>query len=861
MIDTPHPSILMIRKLLLPGFAAVLAVVQLSCTRPQPPAAVLPPYERPAGSEIVPVLDPEAALASFRLPPGYRIELVAAEPMIREPVRIQFDGDGRLWVVEMPGYMPNLLDEGADQPTGRIVVLEDVNGDGRMDRRTVFLDSLVLPRSLAVLEQGIVWSSPPNLYLSKDLDGDLRADTTILLTGEFGNPASNVEHNANGFAWGIDNWLHSSQWPAQHRLIGGNFEVRRMPSQGQWGISMDQFGRIYRNFNEDPLRMDYFSPHYAVRNPNLPTVRGAYERLTPNVEVFPGHPTPAINRGYRPQTMRPDSTLAHYTAVNSPVAYVGDQLPRELLNQVFVAEPVANFIGRFAVGEGPDGLLSGRRVDERTEFLTSSDERFRPVFIANAPDGTLYIADMYRGIIQHRFYVTGYLEQQIIARGMEQPTGLGRIYRVVHESTRRVPQPRLSRESSVQLVRHLQHENGWYRINAQRIIVERGGTSAVNELRQMLARSRDERARLHALWTLDGLGEVQQATLLASLADPSPHVRAAAVRISEPWLTQAGSNAVKGQVLGLMGDAAPMVRWQLAASLGELPMAEREGALLTLVTRHGSDPLVPDLAVSGLAGREPAFLERLIQAPGAQAQVIAPTVGVLAGAITRSRDPDAVNALIRHAADPSVPRELRLALLPAGAGGGGGGGGGGFGGGGGGGGGGQQTQLPAPPQLLLGLTESTDEQLRARAQALAATLNWPGKPTPPRPPLRALTPEEERLFALGQQQYTALCAACHAVDGSGIANVAKPLAGSTWVQGNATALSRIVLHGKDGDLGLMPPMGGALSDEAVAAISTYIRRAWGNQADPVSPASVSEVRGSTMGRDRPWTAEELNARG
>ena len=170
-------------------------------------------------------------------------------------------------------------------------------------------------------------------------------------------------------------------------------------------------------------------------------------------------------------------------------------------------------------------------------------------------------------------------------------------------------------------------------------------------------------------------------------------------------------------------------------------------------------------------------------------------------------------------------------------------------------------QLPGVPESLLAMAASPDSALRVRAQSFAATLNWPGKPVPPRPPLRALTAAEQQLFAAGERQYATQCAACHQANGMGLAGIAKPLVGSTWVEGNATALIRIVLHGKEGDLGLMPGVGAALSDDAVAAVLTYIRRSWGNEADPVTPGAVLEVRGSTMGRNRPWAEDELNARG
>ncbi|MDB4913653.1 MAG: dehydrogenase, partial [Gemmatimonadetes bacterium] len=433
-------------------------------TAPTPPI--------PKGSVTVPTYTPAQELARFHPVDGYRIELVAAEPLVQDPVAIDFDADGRMYVVEMRGFMNNVNGTGEDRPIGRIVVLEDLDHDGRMDKATIFMDSLVLPRAIKVLEHGVLIAAPPNLWLAHDTNGDLKADTRELIRSDYGDPKGNPEHLANGLLWGIDNWMHNANYPGQFRIgADGRIIYRKAPEEGQWGVSQNEYGRLYRNSNEDPLRADLLPSHYGLRNPDIPATRGLYERLTPNVAVWPAHKTPAVNRGYRSETMRADSTLAHYTSAGSPTAYVGDKLPAELKQSVFITESAGNLVGRLVVHEQPDGLPTAHTAYDHQEFLTGWDERFRPVNLANAPDGTLYIVDMYRGIIQHRVFITGYLEQKISERGMESPVGMGRIWRIVHTTTTPSERPNLSSKTSAQLVPVLSHASGWWRITAQRIIV------------------------------------------------------------------------------------------------------------------------------------------------------------------------------------------------------------------------------------------------------------------------------------------------------------------------------------------------------------------------------------------------------
>ena len=807
------------------------------------------------GSEITPVYTPEEEHARFTTAAGYRLELVAAEPLVQDPVAIDFDAEGRMYVVEMRAYMPNLEGTGEDRPVGRIVVLEDTDDDGRMDRRTIFLDSLVLPRAVKVLAHGVLVAETPHLWFARDTTGDLRADTKVLVRDDYGTKSSNPEHNANGLFWGFDNWIHNANYGGEFRLrADGTFDFRRAEDEGQWGVSSDAHGRLYRNSNEDPLRADLVPSHYAARNPLLPEPRGIYEQLTQNVAVWPGHKTPAVNRGYREETLRPsDSTLAHYTSAGSPTAYVGDRLPAELRRSVFVTESAGNMVGRFVIDDDTSGFPTARSAYDHAEFITNSDQRFRPVNLANAPDGTLYVVDMYRGIIQHRVFITDYLAKQIRDRGMEQPIGLGRIWRVVHGSTRRGERPRLSDKRPAELVPLLAHPNGWWRFEAQQLLVERGDRSVAPALRDLFRTSGDDRARLHALWTLDGLGAADEVTLRAALADSSAQVRAAAVRIAEPWLAR-GDVAMRDRVLALVTDRAPLVRRQLAASLGELPVSDRDDALLRVLAASGDDPVVADMVVTGLAGRELAFLERVLGARGASEVRDAPVVRSLSAALLASRDSVRVGRLLALLGSSARTRWQRLALLgytgaPQAEG---GEGGGGF-----------RRRRTAPialgavPRALVSLLASRDSVVRGQAERVAARLTWPGLARSA-PAVAPLTPEERARYAAGQKQYLATCSGCHQARGTGLPGVARPLVGSQWVLGSPARLIRIVLQGKEGAM-LMPPVGSSLTDVQLASVLTYIRRSWGNTASAIAPMMVHDVRAETQGRTKPWTEDELRA--
>ena len=871
--------------------AAAVVTGRGSQSPPASPSSSWPPGLRQVAADSPP-RSPADEMKTFFMPPGYHVELVASEPLIQDPVLIDWDPDGRLWAIEMPGYMHDARASDEHGPTGRIVVLEDTDGDGRMDKRTVFADGLILPRALKVLAHGVLVGEPPHLWLMRDTDGDLKADTKESVTDQYGRLDATVEHNANSLLWALDNWMYTSEVDIYLRLRHDKFEVRKTLSRGQWGATQDDAGRVYRNTNESVLHVDVVPTPYYARNPNLLRTRGSYESLEGEHRevdtVWPVRPTRGVNRGYQTGVLRADGSLAAYTSVSSPLVYRGDRLPHELYGNVFVTEPAGNLVSRIIVEDDGAGLRA-RKAYDHAEFLASTDERFRPVYLSNAPDGTLYIVDLYRGIIQHRDYITEYLRDQILSRQLEQPTGLGRIYRVVHDTTRRGPVPRLAKAPAADLVAALSHPNGWWRDTAQRLLVERNDSSVVPALRE-LAGDADPRVRLHALWTLDGLDSLTAPLEIQALDDRSRDVRVSAVRLAERFVEYYPEIAVQQALVRRIDDQDWAVRDQLAASLGALPLGARVPAIALLLARHGDDPITLDAAISGVSGHEADVIDRLMSSAGGPTPMVQDALTMLAATVTRGGDDGQVSRMFGWAGDGARPEWARDALVrgtevallgapmpgsPARAGGGPapaapcptcpgarGGPGGGYAfrpaapaGRGGRGSGGPVLRLEAEPKALVALAADKGP-LGARAAKVLERVVWPGKPGAP----AAATPlnaSERALFDAGEQTYKSLCQACHQPDGRGQERVGANLVGSALVLGAPEIAARIVLNGKEGTIGLMPPLGTGLSDEQIAGALTYIRHEWGNAASAVTPAVVGQVRAQTAGRTRPWTDAEL----
>lgn len=840
------------------GILLCLGSIAVMQARQKP--AAWPPAVRKT-PEKAQVLTAEEEMKTLVLPPGYRVQLVAKEPLVIDPIAIDFDADGRMWVLEMPGFMSE--DNGANsrEPINDVAVLEDTNGDGVMDKRTVFADKLVLPRAMKVLDKGVLIGEPPNLWFMQDTDGDLKADKKDLVSDSYGRAAASIEHNANSLFWGLDNVMYTSEHDWHLRLKNGKFETIPTLARGQWGASMDDAGRIFRNVNDAPLFADFIAAKYFFRNPNLVRTRGLYEPLISREAstVWPIRATRGVNRGYRDQFFRPDDSSVTIQGVGTPIVYRGDRLPKELYGDAFITDSTTNLVHRYKIQDDGTGRLKAVDGYAKGEILASWDERFRPVNMLAGPDGTIYVVDMYRGIVQEQIYWTDYLRDYIKAGDLVKPVKLGRIWRIVHETTKPERKPELSKATPAELVKNLSHPNGWWRDTSQRLLVERNETSVVPQLKQLAATSTDWRAKLHALWTLDGLDAIEPADVQKALADKSPDVRASAIRLSERWLNDPSSPLAQ-PVLALASDTSWTVRRQLAATIGELPQAARKAPAVTLLTRYGSDPILVDAAISSLKGMEGEVLQE-VEAKTTQAT--ADAVSMLAAAIAKSGDVAAVQAVLARATNTATPAAQRTALLQGldaglpSAGGRGGRGGGGGGGGGRGAAPAKPVALGGEPAALTKLAAATSED-GALAKRVLAKLEWPGKPVPTNdaPPLTAA---EQKRFAAGSELYKNVCVGCHQPDGRGKEKIAPPLVESRYAIGEPTASMRILLAGKEGPVGLMPPLGGALNDEQIASVLTYIRREWGNTGTPVIADDVTEVRGLTKTRTRPWTDAELTA--
>ena len=813
----------------------------------------------PAGArktpERAPTLSAEEEKKTFVLPPGYRAELVAKEPLVVDPIAMDFDADGRLWVLEMQGFMSEPNGANSREPINNVVVLEDTDNDGVMDKRTVFADKLVLPRALKVLDQGVLVGEPPNLWLMKDTDGDLKADTKDLVSDTYGRAAASIEHNANSMFWAMDNVMYTSEGDFHLRWKNGKVETIPTLARGQWGATQDDAGRIFRNVNDAPLFADFVAARYYARNPNLSRTRGLYEPLLAREDsvVWPIRATRGVNRGYRDQFFRPDDSSLTIQGVGTPIVYRGDQLPKELYGDVFITDSPTNLVHRYKVIDDGTGRLTAVDGYKKGEILASWDERFRPVNLLAGPDGTIYVVDMYRGIVQEQIYWTDFLKDYIAAHDLQQPVHLGRIWRIVHDTTRPQPRPALSKATPAQLVAALSHPNGWHRDKAQQLLVQRRDVSVVPQLKQLAAQSPDWRSKLHALWTLDGLEALEPDLVQKSLADKSPDVRAAAVRLSERWLTDANS-PMAAAVLKMGDDPSWTVRRQLAASIGELPDAARLEPAAQLLTKYGSDPILVDVTVSGLKGREADVLNRLLQPNVAAGE--ADAVAMLAAAIAKSGDVATIQAIVARAADAQSPAWQRTAVLQGldtglpSPGGGRGGRGGGRGAA-----PAKPVSLPAEPTVLVALANGGGDA-GAMAKRVVAKLDWPGKPVPV-VEVTPLTAEQQKRYDAGAELYKGICSGCHQPDGRGKEKLAANLVDSAYVKGDAATPIRILLGGKEGPIGLMPPLAGAFNDEQVASVLTYIRREWGNTAPPVAPDDVAEVRGLTKTRTKPWTDAEL----
>jgi len=815
-----------------------------------------------------PVVSADKGAATFTLEDGFRAELVASEPNVHDPVALAFDGNGRMWAVELRGYMPDVDGNNEDEPNGRIVILEDKDGDGTMESSTVFLDGIVLPRAIALVEGGILYGDQDKLYFVENLNDKPGRKTVV---DEEWAKAGNVEHKTNGLMYGLDNWLYNAKSDARYRKVDDEWVKEKTEYRGQWGITQDNYGRIYTNTNSNLITAEFVWPGAKVRNPNHDFASRASVGM--DNSVWPIRITCGINRGYQEGMLTEDGFLTKVTATCGPVVYRGDRFPDEYQGNLFIPEPVGLLVKRAIVTETDEGTLEVEAAYQGKEFLASTDERSRMVNAYNAPDGTLYLVDFYRGIVQHKTYVTTYLRNQIVDRGLDKHIGLGRIYRIVHESAEPGPQPHMLDETPAQLVAHLSHPNGWWRDTAQRLLVQKGDKSVAPALRKLLSGD-SGLAAIHALWTLEGLGEVTADDLSAALSEGTERVKVQALRVAGVLLDASENGAIAAAIAPALNkveaEQSPVVRRELVAALGRVSGEARGGAFSKLVEILKADDsrLTIDMAMSGLAGAELEFFKK---AP-ADSAVIAP----LMAAIVASGDADDIASLADKAIAGEAPAKQLKALATAAV----------------------KARNAALCDRLLAFAGTTeDENLRNQVIAgLASGKSGKYKPIKLSGDLATgfsdgqqkelgklfivggeeeksliVTDADKAQYKLGQEHYSKICIACHQPNGQGLQFVAPPIVDSEWVDGPDNRLIALVMDGVMGPITvngkeykapeIQPVMPGLrvnpeLGDKEIAAMLTYVRNTWGNRAKPISEEQVAKYRKNNEAR-APFTEEEL----
>jgi mono/diheme cytochrome c family protein len=773
---------------------------------------------------------PAEEARGFMLPAGYRMELVAADPDVISPSLIEFDGNGRMYVGEMISYMMDANASREHDPISRISRWESTKGDGRYDKHTVFVDHLVAPRMILPLQDGVILTSETDsddIVKWTDTNGDGVADKReVVFTGIGQSGDANIEHQKAGLLWNMDNWIYTTYNPFRIRWTPSGFlREPTGPNGGQWGLASDDDGKpwfVDAGGERGPMNFQ-FPIHYGAFTPCPSTVRGFGGRAgappppPPNPNCPPGMengfekdfavvwPAPGIGdmQGGIARTRMPAQNLNHFTAATGPAIFRGDRLPADLRGDLLFTEPVGRLIRRAAI-DNIEGLTQLRNVYPASEFLTSADQLFRPVNISNAPDGTLYIADMYHGIIQELEWSGpgSYLRAKIEQYQLDKVASYGRIWRLRYDGraavaatatnigqpaipaiTPEFATPRMYSESSAQLVAHLTHPNGWWRDMAQRLIILNQDKSVVPALEQMVRSSEppprpaaasafaeapaDRRSfsggrsaspaeanggggnllgRFHAMWTLEGLGALDARLIREAMKDQSPRMRVQAIRASET-LYKAGDKSFADDYRALSKDPDTNVVIQalLSASLFKLKD-------------------LPDLVRA------------------AQAATKAKGVALIGD---RLLAPPPANFGGRRGAPLNPDEEKRLQ---------------------------QGSDVFGAVCFACHGTDAT------------------GAPMEGAPPGTMMGP---------------------------------PLAGSPRVQGHRDYVIKVLLKGLSGPLDgktyrdVMVPMGG--TDEWIAGIASYLRTSFGNNGGLVTPADVARVRAETAGRTTPWTVAELEA--
>lgn len=546
-------------------------------------------------------------LDGYKIEDGFEIDMIAAEPLLKAPVALSFDERGRIWVAEMSSYMSDIEGKEEDKPIGKIKILEDLDGDGIMDHTKIFLDSLILPRALAHVYGGLLYAEPPFLYFV-DIENDTPKNKIIVdsVYAAEGNP----EHQPNGLLMNIDNWIYNAKSNFRYRRINNVWIKEPTTFRGQWGIANDNFGRLYYNNNSTQLIGDYVVPNRMIRNEYVSPKFGVNTILTSDQRVYPLQPT-LVNRGYSEGVLNADSLLVNVTATCSPLVYRGGMFPLEYEQDVFVCVPEANLIKRNKLTFYGDST-SAKQAYEGKEFLASFDEGFRPVALANGPDGGIYVVDMHRGVIGHHAYLSPYFKKKAKAIQIDTLVNYGRILKIdTQENTETFDSSVFKVEN---LLTSLNHKNGWIRDKAQQKLIENSSPDQVERLKTLVLNEEISLAQLHALYVLEGTEHLSFEFLYKVAKKKDSKLVAHALALLEDYIVIENTKKATVLFVDLLNRDDTSTNLYLASTLGTWAQLSEEvffPLVVQLWNKNPNNRVINEALLSGLSGREEALLNYL----------------------------------------------------------------------------------------------------------------------------------------------------------------------------------------------------------------------------------------------------------
>ena len=591
----------------------------------------------------------EEALSTFTLEPGFKIELIASEPLVRDPVDMMIDENGRMYVVEMLGVPFN-------KGVGKVVLLTDTNGDGLMDKSTVFADSLIMPSGIMRWKKGVIVTDPPNVYYMEDTDGDGKAD--IKKTMLTGFDTSNLEANVNNPRYGLDNWIYLASIRVGHdngirysddstgrsplrenslRFRPDRHQIETLSGESQFGQTFDEWGNHLLVQNSNHIYQEVIANRYLHRNPAL-LVSNATQTLADHSEVY------SITKNPEYQML---TEIGVFTSACGLTAYLGGAFPDKYNSNItFVAEPVSNVIHVDHLT--PNGVtFSANRILEHKEFLASTDPYCRLVNMYVGPDGALYVIDFYREVIEGpEFMAEDVLKKVDLYNG----TLKGRIYRI--SATDAAPAEwtkglHLGDAKDEQLVEKLSDKNIWWRSNAQRLLVDRNSNQAVPALLKMAQDTKSPLGRLHALWTLQGMDKLTMNLIISALQDPVAGIRENAILLAELHLDN-NPNLISA-LIAMQKDPDPKVRFQLLCTLGFINTQEVNQVRQQLLFKDINDKWVQIAALSASSSQAADLLDAILTKFNSDNYAYESLVQRLSAIIGASEDANVIKKLLQKA--------------------------------------------------------------------------------------------------------------------------------------------------------------------------------------------------------------------